>query len=272
MSEEELIAYGEVAPVLHSLAGLKVVRLSKTLAMKFGTTVLASEGETMRYVATKLPGVRLPQVYRCFSIDHSSSCSDVEGYIVMDYIDSPSLDTCWDNLSLDVQKSVVEQVAAMVDQLQSVHSDHPGVIGGGISRGMWFSDYGAGPFPTKEVFQKWITWKLNLSKRYMRASQDTLPLQCPYFVLVHGDLSPRNLILDTSNQVWLIDWGCAGFHPPIFEAATVKHQPTFKSFSQLLLPLIYNHPEELAQLESCSYGIIRVSHSVPPEMELESEQ
>jgi hypothetical protein len=94
MSEEELIAYGKVAPVLHSLARTKVVRLSKTLVMKLGTTVLASEGETMKYVATKFPGVRLPQVYRYFNIDHSSSYFGVEGYIVMDYIESPSLDTC----------------------------------------------------------------------------------------------------------------------------------------------------------------------------------
>jgi tRNA A-37 threonylcarbamoyl transferase component Bud32 len=272
MLEEEIIAYGKVAPALHSLGRTKVVRLSKTLVLKFGTTVLASEGETMRYVATKFPGVRLPQVYRCFNIDHPDSYSGVEGYIFMDYIEGPSLDTCWDELSPDIWESVVEQVAAMVDQLQSVHCDHPGVIGGGISHGMWFSDYGAGPFPTKEVFQKWITWKLNMSKLFKQALPDTLPLQCPCFVLVHGDLSPRNLVLDTSNQVWLIDWGCAGFYPPIFEAASAKHQLHFKSFSQLLLPLIYNHPEELAQLEDCSYGINRVPFSLPPEMELESER
>jgi serine/threonine protein kinase len=272
MPEEELISYGKVAPALHSLSRTKVVRLSKTLAMKFGPTVLASEGETMRYVATKFPGVRLPRVYRYFNVNQSSPCSGVQGYIVMDYIDSPSLDTCWDELSLRVQQSVVEQVAAMVGQLQSVHCDHPGVIGGGISRGNCFSIYGSGPFPTKEAFQKWIDRKLYLSKCCMQASQDIIPLQCPYFVLVHGDLSPRNLVIDTCNQVWLIDWECAGFYPPIFEAASVKHQFQFKSFSQLLLPLIYNNPEELAQFEGCNFGIHRVFDSLPQEMELESEQ
>lgn len=272
MPEEELVAYGKVAPVLHSLARLKVVRLSKTLVMKFGNTVLPSEGETMIHVATNFPGVRLPQAYRCFSIGHTSSSFDVEGYIVMDYIEGPSLDTCWDELGLATRASVVEHVAAMVNQLQSVHCDQPGVIGGGVSHGTWFSDYGAGPFPTKEVFQKWITRKLDMSKLFKRALQDTLPLQCPYFVLVHGDLSPRNLILDTKSQVWLIDWGCAGFYSPIFEAASAKHQIKFKSFSQLLLPRIYNHPEELAQLEDCSYGIHHVPFSIPPEMELGGEQ
>ncbi|KAH6485779.1 hypothetical protein HBI56_202350 [Parastagonospora nodorum] len=272
MPEEELISYGKVAPALHSLGRTKVVRLSKTLAMKFGPTVLASEGETMRYVATKLPGVRLPRVYRCFNVNQSSPRSGVQGYIVMDYIDSPSLDTCWDELSLRIQQSVVKQVAAMVDQLQSVHSDRPGVIGGGISHGKCFSIYGSGLFRTKEAFQKWIDRKLYLSKRCMQTSQNTTPLQCPYFVLVHGDLSPRNLVLDTCNQVWLIDWECAGFYPPILEAASAKHQFQFESFSRLLLPLIYNNPEELAQFEGCSFGIHHVFNSLPPEMESESEQ
>ncbi|KAF2757101.1 phosphotransferase family protein [Pseudovirgaria hyperparasitica] len=272
MPKEELMAYGQDAPVLHSLGGLKVVRLSKTLVMKFGPTVLASEGETMRYVTTKFPDVRLPRVYRYFDINQPSSYSDsgVEGYIVMDYIDGVSLDTCWDELNSGLQDSVVDQVAAMINQLQSIHNDHPGVIGGGASCGIVFSDYGAGPFPTREIFQKWIKWKLCLSKYFKQALPDTLPLQCPYFVLVHGDLSPRNLILDTRNQVWLIDWGCTGFYPPIFEAAAVKHQVKFKSFSRLLLPRIYNNPKELAQLEDCSYGIHRVPFSLPPEMELES--
>lgn len=117
MPQEDLVAYGKVAPVLHSLACMKVVRLSKTLAMKFGTTVLASEGETMSYIATNFPGVRLPHVYRCFSIDHSSSYFGVEGYIVMDYIEALSLDTCWEELSRTIQQSVVKQVAAMVHQL-----------------------------------------------------------------------------------------------------------------------------------------------------------
>lgn len=201
MPEEEIIACGKFALALHSLVGTNVVRLSKTLAMKLWTTVLASEGETMKYVATKFPRVRLPQVHRCLSIENSSPYFGVEGYIVMEYMESPYLDTCWDELSLDSQQSVVEQIATMVDQLQSVHCEYPGVIDGGISRGMWFSDYEAGPFRMKDIFQQWITWKLNMSKRYTQASQDALPLQCPYFVLVHGSISPRNLILDTSNQV-----------------------------------------------------------------------
>lgn len=266
MPQETLIAYGKAAPVIHSFGGVEVVRLSHNLILKSGTGVLASEGETMRYVIKTFPGVRLPRVYRYFNVDCPFSYFGVKGYIVMDYVDGLSLDSCWDQLSHEAQKNIVTQVAAMVNQLQSIHSGNPGVISGGISRGIWFSDYGAGPFTTKEVFEKWINWKLGLSKYYGRAAADVPQIEYHYFVLIHGDLSPRNLILDADNQVWLIDWGCAGVYPPIFEAASLKHQVQFPSFAQLLLPLIYNNADELAQLESCSYGIKHVVFSLPPEM------
>jgi tRNA A-37 threonylcarbamoyl transferase component Bud32 len=264
--QEMLITYGRSAPVLHSLGGVEVVRLSTNLVLKSGEGVLASEGETMRYVLKNCSEVRLPRVHRSFSVDCPSSSFGVKNYIVMDYIDGSSLDTCWNELSSEAHEDIVAQVAAMVHQLQSMQSDHPGVIGGGISRGIWFSDYGAGPFTNKDVFKHWINWKLDLSKSFKRASADIPQIDCNSFVFTHGDLSPRNLILDTNDQIWLIDWGCAGFYPPIFEAASAKHQVHFPRFAQLLLPLIYNDATDLRQLESRHFGINRVPFSLPPDM------
>lgn len=63
MPEEELIAYGKVAPALRSLAGTGVTRLSQALVLESGPTVLVSEGETMRYVAMKSLRVKLPQFH-----------------------------------------------------------------------------------------------------------------------------------------------------------------------------------------------------------------
>jgi aminoglycoside phosphotransferase (APT) family kinase protein len=184
----------------------------------------------------------------------------------MDYVDGLSLDASWDKLSPDDHENIVTQVAAMVHQLQSIHSNVPGVIGGGMSRGLCFSDYGAGPFTTKEGFEKWINWKLDISKRCKQAKSDIPYINCEFFVLVHGDLSPRNIILDANNQVWLIDWGCAGFYPPIFEASSAKQQTHFPNFAKLLLPHIYNNAEEMVQLGSCHFGINRTPFSLPPGM------
>ncbi|KAF2679672.1 phosphotransferase family protein [Lentithecium fluviatile CBS 122367] len=268
MPQDTLLAYGEAAPALHSLGGTRITRLSKTLVMKSGTRVLTSEYETMKYVKATFPEVRLPRVYRFFTTEAvRSNVVCKMGCIIMDYVDGRCLDSCWDQLSPEAQEDIATQVAAVVNQLQTKRCDHPGVIGGGLSRGYWFSDYEAGPFTTKEGFSEWINWKLALGQYFKQAPMDVPPIKFPYFVLIHGDLSPRNLVLDAHDQVWLLDWDCAGVYPPIFEAASVKHQLHFPNFAELLLPLIYNDPAELRQLESCYYGIHRMPLSLPPGME-----
>ncbi|OCK80489.1 hypothetical protein K432DRAFT_382163 [Lepidopterella palustris CBS 459.81] len=64
----------------------------------------------------------------------------------MDYVDRLCLGDCWDQLSPELQKNIVTQVAAIVNQLQSIPLVRPGGICGGMSRVICFSDYGAGPF------------------------------------------------------------------------------------------------------------------------------
>jgi len=36
-------------------------------------------------------------------------------------------------------------------------------------------------------------------------------------VFVHQDLAPRNMIVDAQNQLWIVDWGYAGFYPSYME-------------------------------------------------------
>jgi len=36
-------------------------------------------------------------------------------------------------------------------------------------------------------------------------------------ILIHQDLAPRNMILDSSGHVWLVDWGRSGFYPAFME-------------------------------------------------------
>ncbi|OCK80488.1 hypothetical protein K432DRAFT_382162 [Lepidopterella palustris CBS 459.81] len=56
MPKEILIAYGKAALVLLLLGGVEVVLISHYLVLKSGIGVLASDGETMRYVTTGFPG------------------------------------------------------------------------------------------------------------------------------------------------------------------------------------------------------------------------
>jgi serine/threonine protein kinase len=72
----------------------------------------------------------------------------------------------------------------------------------------------------------------------------------PTFVLPHQDISPRNLVLDPSGQVWLIDWAFACAYPPCFEAATLTELVPFPDFSEQLLERIHTNPQETMQSKS----------------------
>ena len=83
VSDETLISLSETAPVLHSLDSTKVVRLSRSLALKTRLDVLPSEAENMRFAATN-SHIPVPNVHRSFNVEASGCMHGTRGYIVMD--------------------------------------------------------------------------------------------------------------------------------------------------------------------------------------------
>lgn len=53
--------------------------------------------------------------------------------------------------------------------------------------------------------EAWFNHKLDICKSVYKAPKDTLPFYFNKFILTHYDISPRNLILDQYERVWLID-------------------------------------------------------------------
>lgn len=167
---------------------------------------LPSEAEAMKTVAN-MTSIRLPKVYRSFNIDGTGGMYDTTGYIVMGYVEGTSLDKCWTELPQSKREDVVGQVADMISQLQSISLLTPGPIGGGPSQGMWFTDYGAGPFTGPSDFEEYFNARLGIAKRTKNAASriPCFEFATSTFVLTHLNISPRNLILDPKGQVWLID-------------------------------------------------------------------
>jgi thiamine kinase-like enzyme len=124
----------------------------------------------------------------------------------------------------------------MIDQLQRVVIPEPGPIGGRPCRGRFFTDYSAGPFKSASEMEGWFNHKLEICKHYRKAPQDTPEFKFTEFVLVHKDISPRNLILDPSGRLWLVDWGHAGAYPPAFEKAAIAWQYWFPEFNTTSFP------------------------------------
>lgn len=72
---------------------------------------------------------------------------------------------------------------------------------------------------------------------------------------MNGDINPTNLILDPDGKVSIIDWGRAGAHPPILEAARMSVRSRFKEFSELVLPCIEYDAEGIEHLKGVLWGI-----------------
>ena len=66
--------------------------------------------------------------------------------------------------------------------------------------------------------------RLPLLRYHLRPGFQRLPRH--WFSLIMT-FTPRNILLDCHNQIWLIDWEFAGFHPKYFEYASMYqfHKP-----------------------------------------------
>lgn len=84
---------------------------------------------------------------------------------------------------------------------------------------------------------------------------DTPRFKFTKYVLVHQDISPRNIILGDSGKVWLVDWADAGAYPIAFEEAALADQRRFPEFTKMALARIPSRPEEVKQLLSIEYAL-----------------
>lgn len=103
--------------------------------------------------------------------------------------------------------------------------------------------------------QNWFNHKLDICQYVKKAPADTPRFKFTGYVLVHQDISPRNMILDPSGRIYLIDWADAGAYPPALEETALKYQPQFPEFNKMLLSVILSRPPEVKQLLSIGYGL-----------------
>ncbi|CAI7583456.1 unnamed protein product [Penicillium glandicola] len=254
ITDEALAAFFTSAPIIHQLDGTTVVRLSKKLIMKGGGSVLTSEANMLSLLSSR-GSIRVPRVHRSFQVKDDTKYFGTAGYIVMDFVQGQPLDECWGGLPPTTQVEIATQVAEMIKAMQSIKLLQSDPIGGGPCRGLFFTDYSAGPFTGTAEIEAWFNHKLDICKSVNQAPKDTPPFHLTEFVITHQDISPRNLILDQHGRVWLIDWGYSGAYPPAFESAALATQSSFPDFNTMVLSRIPRYPEQEVQLDSIAYGL-----------------
>ncbi|KAM5463182.1 hypothetical protein MauCBS54593_007592 [Microsporum audouinii] len=191
---ETLIELFKTAPLLHDYQGTRIVRLSRTLALKGGELTRPCEAEIMKLVEAET-SIPVPKIHRVLNTKTQNTFFGCQCYFVMDFIEGDTVQDCWEGLSHALREDVVSQVASMFLALQSAER------------------YRRGPFRDITAMEAWFNRKLEICQSFKQAPDTVLLFSFNKLVLTHQDIAPRNLILDPKGKVWLIDWGDAGIYP-----------------------------------------------------------
>ena len=203
---------GRLSRVHH---GDRVVKLSDTIAVKYGYGVRESEAKTQEFANRNADPkiVHIPRVHRFF-VHRDPSWRDPRGYLFMEYIPGQLLQ----DVDLNTQKDIIPRIAKIIEHLSQIQNSHavPGPIGGGEPQGYLFGDDGARrTFASEPDFEAWLNVRLALKDKSINISSHPL-------VLCHTDLCRRNMILEENDSIGLLDWGCAGMYPRYFEIASLS--------------------------------------------------
>jgi hypothetical protein len=125
------------------------------------------------------------------------------------------------------------QLRRFIGLLRSVPSSTAGSVATGECRSFWLDDrYSLPARSSPEVITSFITFWVGFVsiRQAMKAAaqgsfhpQGYIPPTAKTFVFTHHDLAPRNLLLDSSDQLWLLDWDHAGWYPSYFEYASMQN-------------------------------------------------
>ncbi|KAF7175309.1 hypothetical protein CNMCM7691_007349 [Aspergillus felis] len=129
----------DAAPRLWENGGVRIVRVSSGVVVKYGSGVHIWEASNMRFVAQHT-SIRLPTVLDAWETSGESSLGeDTISYIAMSYISGQQLDEVWPTLGDTSRCDIQQQLHQFIQELRLLKSDKPGSIGGGVSNGAFFT-------------------------------------------------------------------------------------------------------------------------------------
>ena len=251
------------APKLQESKQSSIAKLSDTLIVKYGSEVHLWEARNMMFAAS-IPGVRVPRLHDAWEEEDRSLGDEAvrtNGYLVMDYVPGRTLRSAWSAVGPETRADVYRQLSESIAALHNQQLTRPGPVGGGISKGFYFTAYDAGPFETVHHMEQWFNERQRVCKDLGHVYENEPDFSGTFnqLVMCHMDLHMDNLILDSYNYIWVLDWSRAGGCPVFFEEAQLKISPDPENleFSQGLLKVISTgaHTKEVEHLRRIGYAV-----------------
>jgi aminoglycoside phosphotransferase len=179
-----------------------------------------AQADMMHYAATH--GVLAPKVRGVYDIITRRPIARV---MISERVPGEPLVDVWQNMSEAEQTSVKEQLRAQMRQMRTLTQPYIGRIDKQPTRNIYNTTFvrHCGPFEDEESFDEWCLARLSGGSfqrwKWKRVLEKQRRKSTGRFVLTHGDLSPRNIMVDGSTITGIIDWELSGFYPEYVEYA-----------------------------------------------------
>lgn len=239
--------------MLHSLGSRKIT-VQNGRATKSGSSLREHEAENQQYIAenTTIP---VPQVYEV----ERDEDGKVQSF-VMDYVQGQPLDEAWSSLTEEQKTSIAQQLHGYMLQLRQLKGDYIGAVNRGkVVIGEYVFHEG-GPFDTERSFNEFLFSRIiDIVPDVLRYHATSTFKSDHEIVFTHGDLAPRNILVDERGRVTaILDWENAGWYPEYWEHVRAFRDmtavPGWPTYLSQILPPRYSH-----EFVSMAY-LARLSH------------
>ncbi|KAI0143097.1 kinase-like domain-containing protein [Xylariaceae sp. FL1272] len=198
-----------------------VTKSGRVLALKVKPvkSMDRSEGDMMHHAATN--GVLAPRVRCIYDVIAREPLARV---MISEFVEGEPLDQAWDGLSDEQKSNIKSQLREQLARMRACTQPFIGRVGNQHVRNV-FNRLGTtfcGPWASEEEFDKWCLARVSnrLSRWKWQRMLDRNRLVNPSkFVLTHGDLSPRNIMVKGGKITGIVDWETSGFFPEYAEYA-----------------------------------------------------
>ncbi|KAK4642857.1 hypothetical protein QC761_401200 [Podospora bellae-mahoneyi] len=179
-----------------------------------------SEADMMQYAATN--GILAPNVRGVYDVIAHRLLARV---MVSELVPGVSLDQAWHDLTPGEQSSIKEQLRTQLTRMRACKQPFIGRLDRQPAQNLYDSigTTKLGPFDSEEQFDEWCLARVNgnaLTKwKWKRFVEKERRASSGSFVLTHGDLTPRNIMVKDGQITGIIDWERSGFYPEYAEYA-----------------------------------------------------
>jgi hypothetical protein len=219
-------------PALISQSGGKnVVSTSPGVVTKFGDDH-ADEIRAMRFARNilSLPVPKVLQHPPLYRRPHpSKGRPSGVWYFSMERCPGISLERVIDTMTTDELDHVADQLKSILAQMASARSKTLGSVTGGPYNNFFFPNYTRPKYAFTSVGEFIDHYRRMLLLFCTEEFTESVFVQLPRNAAIrfaHGDLLPRNIIVDGSDITGVVDWATAGFYPEYWEYCQM-HNPSW---------------------------------------------